>query len=66
MTKKKATKKKMASKPKDKSCRIIIYNSIEQVQRNKFVTGTEEEIKSIAEQLRKTVSKGSRIEIVPA
>jgi helix-turn-helix protein len=66
MAKKTTKAKKVVKKSKEKECRILIYNSIGQVQRNKFVKGTDEEVKLIAEQLRKTVSKGSKIEIVPA
>ena len=60
---KKASASKTAADVKVHSARVIIYNSIGQVQRNKLAQGTEKEIEAIAENLRKTVSKGSRIEI---
>lgn len=69
MAKKKITKAKAAApkkadkKPVSKDYRIIIYNSIGQVQRNKFAHGTEEEVDLLSKELRKTVSKGSKIKI---
>ena len=64
-TTKKAPAVKAAKKEKVGKYRILIYNSINQVQRNKFMAGTEDEVGKTAEALRKTVSKGSRIEIIP-
>ena len=67
MAKKKvpAVKTKVKTTPKEKEARILVYNSSNQVERNKLVRGTDEDIRIQVEFLRKTSPKTSRVEIQP-
>ena len=62
-TKKEPVAKKTVKKAKVGDYRVIIYNDMGQVQRNKFTQGTLEEVEKVADEFRKGVSKGGKVEI---